>query len=146
MASGAVSDSHAKQVQVRVSEVLQDRVDALAHECSSPGRSVSRSDVFRAAFRDYLRKHRSDLDDCEPWKRGEPGESPRSPLSVKFLRGELKEVEKVAHECSSPGRSVSRSDVLRAALRDYTDKHDGDLRVCEPSEMGTLSPPSGLDR
>jgi len=139
MATKVVENGDPEQVQVRVSEDLIEQIDVLAYECSSPGEKVDRSEVVRAGFRDYYRKHRSNLKDCEPWERGEPGEKPRKQVSVKFLTGELQRVEQVAHDCSGPNRSVSRSDVLRASVREYIEKHNGDLRECEPAATGTLS-------
>lgn len=139
MASKVADSAEFEQVQVRVSEGFRDRMDVLAYECSSPGESVDRSEVVRAAFRDYYRKHRSNLEDCEPSNRGEPEGKLSKQVSVKFLAGELQSVEQVAHDCSGPKRSVSRSDVLRAAVKDYIDKHEGDLRECDPLAEGALS-------
>ena len=139
MATEIAAEGQPEQVQLRMSEDLRERVDAVAYECSTPQSTVARSEVIRAAFRDYYRKHRSNLEDCDPWERGKPGGKPRKQVSVKFLAGELEQVEQVAYDCGGPNRSVSRSDVLRAAVRDYADKHEGDLRECVPSSEGALS-------
>jgi len=139
MASRAADSGQFEQVQVRVSKDLIDEIDVLAYECSSPGEKVGRSNVVRAAFRDYYRKHRSTLEDCEPGDRGEPAGKVTRQVSVKFLADELQRVEQLAHDCSGPKRSVSRSDVLRASVREYIEKHNGDLRECAPSSEGSLS-------
>jgi len=124
--------------QVRISESLIDEVDRVAFELSTPSEKVSRSDVIRAGFRDYSRKHSSTLEDCDPWERGEPGETPRKPVSVTFVESESERLKAVAFDLSTPKRDVTVSDVLRAGLRDYLEKHEGDLRECDPAAEGEL--------
>lgn len=126
--------------QVRLSQAFLDEIDTMVYDLSSPGEKVSRSAVIRAAFRDYERKHSSTLEDCEPWVRGEPGEKPRKAVGAKFEQREAERLEAVAYELSTPKRDVTASDVLRASLRDYYEKHQGDVRECEPLNDGTLSP------
>jgi len=139
MATKTADGGNPEQVQLRMGEDLRERVNVVAYECGGPGSRVARSEVIRAAFRDYYRKHRSSLEVCNPRDRGAAGPKPRKQVSVKFLPDELQRVEQVAYDCGGPEQSVSRSDVLRAAVRDYADKHEGDLRECEPSVDGVLS-------
>ena len=126
--------------QVRLSESFLGDIDEMVYELSEPMQKVNRSEVIRAAFRDYDEKHRANLQECRPEIHGQPGEQPRKAVSAKFTQSEAERLERVSYELSSPDHDVTASDVLRAALRDYYEKYRGDLRVCDPISEGTLVP------
>lgn len=48
------------ETSMYIGEDLIEAVDEIAHERSSPGNRVSRSEVFREAVQEYVNRHYSD--------------------------------------------------------------------------------------
>jgi len=63
------SNKHEK-VEFKAPESLRDSLDRVAYEQSSPGNTISRSDVLREAARDYVRKHDREPSNLHPRERG----------------------------------------------------------------------------
>jgi predicted DNA-binding protein len=123
----------------RVPEELMERVEEIVYEKGGPETDVSKADVVREAARDYIEKFEENLRVCDPAERGKPAGETR--CGVVFEEPEHKRLREVAYEESEPGSSVSVSDVLRSALRDYVEKHDDGVREVQPAERGGLVSP-----
>lgn len=57
-------------VQARVGSEELEKLDEIAYEESGPQTDVARSDVIRAALREYFRKYERESEECEPLERG----------------------------------------------------------------------------
>jgi hypothetical protein len=62
-------------------------------------------------------------------------------VSSKFEQPEYDELKRVAYELSEPGNEIAVAQVLRAALRDYIEKHENGVRDVHPSENGGIESP-----
>lgn len=130
-----------KQSSIRVPESLKGDLEELAYAKSGPDRKVRVSEVIRAAARDYIEKHEENLRVCDPESRGGLGGGSSTRVATKFEVVEYDELKRVAYELSEPGNEVSVAEVLRAALRDYIEKHEDGVREVHPSENGGIASP-----
>lgn len=128
-------------ISVRLPDSECRDLETLAYDTSGPHTDVSRADVVRAAVRDYIRKHEANLEECDPWERGGLQGGVTEQLTTKFQQQEIEVIERVAYELSEPRTKISKSDVIRAAIRDYIEKHEGDVRECNPHENGGIDFP-----
>jgi len=122
-----------------VPEELMERVEEIVHEKGGPETDISKADVVREAARDYIGKFEENLRTCDPAERGKPAGGTR--YGATFEKPEHMRLKQVAYEKSEPGLSVSVSDVLRSALRDYVEKYDEGIRDVQPNERGGLESP-----
>lgn len=60
-------------------------------------------------------------------------------VEFQLPESEKEKLDEIAYELSSPQERVTRSDVLREAVRDYTDRFDADEDL-SPRERGQLEP------
>lgn len=132
-----------RQVAIRIPEPLRDDLDELVYEKSGPDVNVRKSEVVRAAARDYIKKHSENLRVCDPESRGGLGGGSCERAATKFEESEYDELRRVAYELSEPGNEITVAEVLRAALRDYIDKHKDGVREVHPSENGGIESPFG---
>jgi len=130
-----------KSIALRVPESLRDDLDELVYEKSGPDSKVRQSEVVRAAARDYIKKHSENLRVCDPESRGGLGGGSSERVGTKFEQPEYDELKRVAYELSEPGNEIAVTEVLRAGLRDYIEKHEDGVREVHPSENGGLESP-----
>jgi Arc/MetJ-type ribon-helix-helix transcriptional regulator len=128
-------------ISARLPETDVRDLETLAYENSSPHTDVTRADVVRAAVRDYIKKHEANLEECDPWERGGLQDGPTKQVTTKVQEQEIKEIERIVYELSEPRQKISKSDVIRAAVRDYIDKHENGVRECKPAENGKFDFP-----
>ena len=64
--------------------------------------------------------------------------SSRTCVTTKFSDAEKQEINNVAYALSTPHETVTASDVIREAVRDYLDKYDKDPEACCPRERGGI--------
>ena len=132
-----------KQVALRVPEPVRDDLDQLVYEKGGPDVKVRKSEVLRAAARDYIKKHSENLRVCDPESRGDLGSGSTTRTATKFEQSEYDELKRVAYELSEPGNEIPVAQVLRAALRDYIEKWKEGVRDVQPSENGGIESPFG---
>lgn len=128
-------------VSARYEKANVRRLEEMAYELGGPHVEMSRAAVIRAALRDYFEKYEGSLETCDPVEHGGLGGGPAQMVCVKLEESERRYIEKVAYDLGGPQSSVSKSDVLRAAVRDYIEKYEGGVRECRPSERGGLKSP-----
>jgi len=130
-----------RHVAIRIGESLRDDLEQLVYEKSGPGVNVRKSEVVRAAAREYIKKHSENLRVCDPESRGGLAGETCERSGAKFEESEYDELKRVAYELSEPGNEITVAEVLRAALRDYIDKHENGVREVHPSENGGIDSP-----
>jgi metal-responsive CopG/Arc/MetJ family transcriptional regulator len=61
-------------------------------------------------------------------------------VEFQIPKTEIRELDKIALELSTPENRVTRSDVLREAARAYKHRYREDPDACSPTERGRLRP------
>ena len=130
-----------REVARRIRERQGDEMEQLVYEKSGGDVNVRKSEVVRAAAREYIKKHSENLRVCDPESRGGLGGGSCERAATKCEESEYDELRRVAYELSEPGNEITVAEVLRAALRDYIDKHKDGVRDVEPSENGGIESP-----
>ena len=130
-----------RQVAIRIPEPLRDDLEQLVYEKSGPDVNVRKSEVVRAAAREYIKKHSENLRVCDPESRGGLGGGSCERAATKFEESEYDELRRVAYELSEPGNEITGGEGVWGAVRDYIDKHKDGGRGVGASENGGIERP-----